>query len=321
MHTGRAALAHRDRIQQIIEWRARRGRTSVEYLIPGRVADLRYAWEAQKGGYETADFFPIRLVTLLEVFAREWIRRVVDRGSPYIERAETLTRSTKLDFVFSMALQGRRVTIGDLVAHAVSINDIGQMLKIFDLLLEDQFTKRLPLISDRWEVEVERVKAKPIIQNFDRTMKDLSRLFEIRHILVHELPVTKPYDSEEIDNFITASEEFVAAAEEILTFELEGAVPLTQMDMNQAAAADLEGEAANLAAILQKVRLGNINSGLLDAAQAAWQTFAECEARLHAHVVSGGSMEPMVYAATKSELVRLRSEQLRWWLERQDDDL
>jgi hypothetical protein len=66
----------------------------------------------------------------------------------------------------------------------------------------------------------------------------LSTLFEIRHILTNEIPKGQVYSIGDIEDFLTEARRFTNALEEVLTFERFGLVPLTQTEINIAAAED-----------------------------------------------------------------------------------
>jgi hypothetical protein len=75
-----------------------------------------------------------------------------------------------------------------------------------------------------------------------------SPVFQVRHILVHEVPSTKPCTSDEIEDFFNAVTELITAADEIWEFELHGLVPLTQVEMNIAAGEEFAAQKSRYAA-------------------------------------------------------------------------
>jgi hypothetical protein len=79
------------------------------------------------------------------------------------------------------ALQGRQVTVGDLVAHAISLNELSQLLKAFDTLLDDQFTKRISTVDDRYEVEIEGEAPVAIIKDVPSMFQSVSRISGAAH--------------------------------------------------------------------------------------------------------------------------------------------
>src|ERR1017187_5627690 len=129
-------MTKRDPVSEVLEVRSRSGSRSV------LIDSLTMLWRArpsfqfglasearpspvpsQPRTTPVRDFFPIRLVTLLEVFTRRWLERLIDHGAPYLANAAALVQSgSKFDFATAMAIQGKKVSIGQLVAHGVSMN-------------------------------------------------------------------------------------------------------------------------------------------------------------------------------------------------------
>lgn len=74
--------------------------------------------------------------------------------------------------------------------------------------------------------------------------------------------------------------------------------------------------------LLDEIRMfEGISLEHLNASQEAWDTYACKEADLHASLVEGGSMYPLIWASAKVELVEARIKALRWWLSREEGDL
>ena len=102
-------------IAQIESVRVRAGRSSTASTLVQFEA-LNRLWAGKREHLEVVrDFFPMRIVTLLDVFLRQWIEILVDHGSPYAERGEKLWRqSAKLDYSILLATRNKNVSIGQL---------------------------------------------------------------------------------------------------------------------------------------------------------------------------------------------------------------
>jgi hypothetical protein len=123
-----------DQVGKLEELKARR---SGEMSTDG-IDELLNRWNLTSKSLDGfTDFYPMRAVTLLEVFTRDWLGKLVDHGTPYVERAEKLMEksSAKLDFPVALALQGKRFSLGDLVAHSVPLNQFEQHSSAFSVLL------------------------------------------------------------------------------------------------------------------------------------------------------------------------------------------
>jgi hypothetical protein len=221
------------RAEQSLEWKQRRGRSQAASSLVYDLDELGRSWTAGTGAYGIlADFYPMRLVTILEVFFRETVRNILDSDPSRLERAAKLASGLKYDFLFAANLYGQKLSVGDLVAHSLPANSIDQMVSSLEDLLPG-FREGLPVVVDRWAVEIEGHPKAPIIDNLDNVMKHLSRLFFVRHVLTHERPAEQCYEVGEVEHFIGAARKFAVACDEYVNHELYGQVPLTQADMNR----------------------------------------------------------------------------------------
>lgn len=267
------------------------------------------------------DYVPMRLTTLVEVYIRSLVRDLVDEGAPYDERASKISKTLKVDFLFALNLQGKKVSLGDLVAHEISLNDVTQILSVLEYLLPD-IRRQLATIHDREAVELRAEAKRPIISDVENLFSVLSRMFEVRHIVTHELPATPPYGISELEPFVIAARDFISALDWIVDCELFGGSPLTQADMNQSAFEEIKIAEAQLDATISRLLDGElVDDVLLRDSQEAWKRYVEVDCKLRASVVTGGSMYPMVYATEQKRLVDRRIEDLRWWIEREEGDL
>ncbi|MDI1284022.1 MAG: DUF1311 domain-containing protein [Reyranella sp.] len=263
------------------------------------------------------DFIPIRIVTELEVFARAWIKELIDHGTPYAEHAATLAKDVgiKFDYAVSQALIGQRFSLGDLVSHSVSVNSFDQLIGNFNKLLGHDFLPSLKDVHDRWSVELHGKPKTPIIEDMDAMCRHLSRLFEVRHVVVHEKPSVPVFSEGDIASFFSAAQMLIQATNERFTFLRHGLYPLTQMDMNIEAGQRYLNTKGRLAQVLAKFDKSTMPD--FDAAQEAWEAYIEA----HASAVSGfgkpgaGSMASMVYSSIKQQLTDRRMKDLEELLE------
>ncbi|QGG91522.1 DUF1311 domain-containing protein [Agrobacterium sp. MA01] len=309
-------------IENMLEWKKRRGQSGATFTLGYDLHRLGGLWEARKDDSAAfADFIPMRLVTLIEVFTREAIRELVDAGSPYLERAETLAKGAKFDFALLAGLQGRKVSVGDLIAHTVAVNEPGRIVAYLSTLVPD-FRQRLEASHPRWTEEQSDWPLPPIITDYNQMMSRLSRLFTVRHIVTHELPSAPAFDPDEIGGFLQAAQQFIEASDWVLVDVLRGGVPRTQLEMNTQAGAALAALEDEMVALVTAIKeRGGVDPDALEATQLAWDAYATSEANLHASLVEGGSMYSMIWASAKEEETRHRIDVLRWWVERQEGDL
>jgi hypothetical protein len=151
---------------------------------------------------------------------------------------------------------------------------------------------------DRFAVEVEGKPLVPIIPDMDRLRAELAHLFEKRHILVHEMPLTEVVIPAEARGFVTATQQFVKATEAVFQKMLYGDYPLTQAEMTQQAWDLLNEAEKKLDEFVQM-------NGLAD--DETWQhlrsAFQQYAVALSTWRVDGGTTEPMEVALKKRNLL------------------
>jgi len=309
---------------QILDVKSRRDKHGIQsfeiFREIDRLESLAGTWSGSDGFL--GDFVPIRLVTYLEVVVREKVRELVDHGEPYASKSITHCRSVKFDFILASSLAGKLFTIGDIVSHSIPVNDISQIISIFITLIGDKFKADLGAVKDRWEVEINNSDTGPIVDDVGAVVGTLGELFGARHIVTHEHPSKKPFSSQDLHRYIQATRKFLSALEVVVTAELYGNYPLTQADMNAAAHADASAAEKEMNEIIDKISgLSDVDKEKFKVSQQAWEAYCDAESRLHASLVEGGSMWPLLYSSTKAELIRERSTRLKWWVERQEGEL
>lgn len=299
--------------QQIIDWNERQGgsrRLGVELAY--EIETLMTEACALIDGYpKFAEFIPIRLVTTLEVFLREVIAELIDGKDIYFERADKLTKGAKIDLAFIAHINRRELTVGDFVAHAVSLNNVDSIISTLDTLLVD-FSAKLKVIHPRWLEEEANWPLTPVIEGYDQVMSSLARLYEARHVLTHELPSRQFLDPVELPTLAAAAKLFITATDWVVVEALHGAVSRTQMGMNLSMGGELHDEEIQLAAAIDEAtKLHGIDPESLTELQNRWIEWADMQANLVASQVAGGSMYPMVWASEKAALARERRGQVK----------
>jgi len=270
-------------------------------LSKAEIDRLSDAWEGSlKDQPLAAQLVPARIVTVLEVFFRDWVERLIDHGPPYLERAAALKLDLKFDYALANNLRGGIVTLGQLVAHTIPTSRLESIKAAFDTLVADDIFVRVSQVSKRWDVEVLGKSPDPIIPNMDQLKRDLFKLFEVRHILVHELPKEPAASLEDVSSFLRS---------------LHGKFPLTQRAMNAAAAEGNEVALEELSNVCSEIakQYGSYGSELA-AVQETWDQFRNADAEWRSREAHGGSMQPMLYSMASEGLARARTKELKEWL-------
>lgn len=313
----------RDKLAEIA---ARRARSQHLGLWRGKseLDQLESQWRGGSGSLQIPpQFVAVRLVTILEVFARDWVAELVDAGDPYTSRgAELVKGSLKIDYAMAQALVGKQVTFGELVSHEIPVNDIGDVDRAFSTLLGGPLFTGLADVTDRWAISDDDSPAPPILPDPEWARAQMGRLFAARHIIVHELPDNRDIGLEDIADFARATTQFVEAADQYFDRLLHGDYPITQLGMNAAAAEKADSADAELRDILARLDPSGSDARLI-AAQEAWEDYRRKQAKYRSGPYSdgGGSIAPMLFSDEMEKVTLARIETLSWYLHREEGDL
>jgi uncharacterized protein YecT (DUF1311 family) len=304
----------------VAEIEALKGRGGQHHsVVPYEVAALGRAWQAPvETDMRKGDLFIIRLVTMLEVATRTWITALVDHGDPFFSNAEELFKrySLKIDFKTARAITGKRISLGDLIAHTISTNGIGDIDKALTAILGTDLKPALATAIDPimkligpWE--------DILVPNPNATYATIQRLFECRHVLIHEMPSKPPYQDGEVENFISHVLGFTKAVDAIVG-QAMGHTALTQAEINEEAAESAEATDERLKAVLEALDPRSEDNEL-QTAQTAWEQYR----REHAVYISGinqplpGSIAPLLYSGAYEQVTQQRIELLEAKLKEQ----
>ena len=232
-------------------------------------------------------------------------------------------------------IQGRLITLGDIVAHNIPVNQFAQIISHFEVLLGVKLRPLLGKAIDRWSVEIEKKPPEPIIPDYDRMATRLIRLFEVRHILCHERPREPVFTSAEVFEFLDEAFYFAEALETILTFEKYGLVPLTQTDMNIDAYETFQRTTEVMNGLLSQVKdyvddsdkkyfhlqpkqvtktwLESFNDN-----QEKWEAYMKSQAELTAYEYNGGSIQPLIRSREATRITEARVADLESWIEHRE---
>jgi hypothetical protein len=112
----------RQNIDELIALKKRSGRRGGRFPSGFDIMRLRDAWASSTDPKELfASLLPARVVTLIEVFCRYWVQKLIDQGAPYDERAIDLKINIKYDLPLIRSLHGQTISLGFLISNNVPL--------------------------------------------------------------------------------------------------------------------------------------------------------------------------------------------------------
>src|SRR6202171_2502921 len=194
-----------------------------------------------------------------------------------------------IDLGFVQAIQGRVITMGDMIAPSISISTFAGVSSVFETILgKDLVTTISPAM--RKPAVWERQKApEKIITDPKNISRTLSRLFEVRNVLCHEFRQEQVYDRKEIAVLLAAAEQFAAATSVTRDHMLYGDLPETIEERIEVAKRELEEGDRLLAEVYARVDGDGDKKHrrLLGKSQRAWDAFREAQCAFRADGARG----------------------------------
>lgn len=315
-------MKNRDLVAQIQEIRAR-NKVIYPVTIPRRMLALASAFRSAPGlDEEFLRYVPIGIVACFEGFFRAAVRECVDFGEPFVNRVRELKLAKDLRFELELlfAVHGRRVTIGEVIAHLVPTNAIEQITDTMTTLTGSSFVDRLRTTRSSWDMDVEG-RAPLIIENLDDVLASMREAFRLRHIHVHELAEAERPNRTELTRLLESAVTFLEASAEAIGQLLHPNAPRTQAAANALSAGHVARLDTEVAAALGKleVRLNPERRTLLQESQRAWEHFRLKQAQFVASEYDGGSMHPQVLAQSQLDATQARLSEIEHLISELDD--
>lgn len=307
----------RDIIQEIAEVRQRRRFGSAMTELPLRLFALERAFkDHDKSQVELTRYFPVALIACVEGYFRLAIKDLIDAGEPFLTNAEKPASSLKLDFSVLRAVHGKAITVGELVAHGVSLSRLEHVDGALSSLLGVGFLQSLRTTTDRWAHEVRGEPNTPILSKPDEVFANVARAFELRHIICHEIASAYEIESNEVARCFESCVAFLRTADEFISETIHPGAPLTQTDMNIAAGESLVEKRERLAEAVVKLtsRLEPAELAVFAESQEKWQLYCDAWADFVAgERANSGTIWPLIYAGAAEAVVDRRLEEVSSW--------
>ena len=316
----------RDLVAEIEEIRQRRRAETYTVMVPLRMINIAHAFRSSPVlDPEFLRYVPIGTVACIEGFFRSAVKKCIDTGGQFADNSRHLrqVRDLRADFDILDAVHGRRISIGELFAHLVSINRLEQIDAIMSTITGTSFLELLKSVHSRWDVEVKGEPKKPIITEPGVVLKHVDEMFRLRHIYTHELGDFDKPDRTVIEEALESSVSFLKAAAEVVENLLHPDAPLTQTDMNQQSTEDLSALDGKIEVVLEELssRVASGRRALLRAGQAAWMEFRRQQAEYEAGSYHGGTIYPFIFGRAAQSLAKERLENLEQLLKQEKEEL
>jgi hypothetical protein len=213
----------------------------------------------------------------------------------------------------AVALVGKRLTVGELVAHTVGFSNFEQVAGFMTKLLATDFVRLMERTREPDEEE-------PVLENPALVIADVRRALELRHIICHEGQRMHSIPNSEIKRLSHSCYMFARGCHYAVARFLNPAGPITREDAYKAAAAKEIDLRSSLKALEDTFAEGHLHSKMeqeaFRAMEEAWDAYVGHEAVFFASVQMNGNQGELDAARTRVRLTERRIEELEQWMDR-----
>ena len=184
------ASGKRNKIKEILAQKDREGDKSDRYShlwsrMTKVLEGLEYLLGApeakeEKGSSELFRYVPIALTACIEWYIKRAIQDLVDAKQEYRQNIRRLTDS-KFDLDAVLAIEGRTVTIGEFVTHAISISSRDDIDRHVSAILGEDFFTALKRVQFSQFVHDEEKRLPETV------FSTIANMMEMRHVYCHEI--------------------------------------------------------------------------------------------------------------------------------------
>jgi len=262
-------------------------------------------------------YCPIGLVACMEAYFRALVKELIDSGQPFQERSARLER-VNFNFETVLAIQGRTITLGDLISHLIPINNRKDINNCMSVLLDSDFLNEIKNVREYWPWKQKKIAStEPIIGDPASIFQNIDKTFELRHIVCHEFSHQVQISKEDAVKYTDSIELFLNATNFMTMKLLFRNVPDTQLERNIYFGTRYQKANEKLMEILAQAKEAFNDKRLEEfmQLQALWESYRDKDAEFVSSYYEGGTILPQIHAQRLEHLTHQRIIELKELIE------
>jgi len=310
--------AKRDVLAEIEEIRGRM--TAVDDLDSGILKLLTIVMSTEKLKDDDQEdelhaYFVVASIAAIETYFRWQIRRLIDSGNGrFLNNIRLDDLPIRLTHDVAVALIGKRLTVGELVAHTVGFSNFEQVAGFMTKLLATDFVRLVETTRDADHQDV------PFLKDSAQVIADVKRALELRHIICHEGQKMHSIPNSEVKQLSDSCYMFARGCQYAVARFLNPSSPTTREDVYKATSMKADSLRSSLKALEEAFAEGHLHFKMeqeaFRAMEEAWDAYVGREAFFFASVQMNGNQGELNAARTRVRLTERRIEELEQWLDR-----
>ena len=163
------------------------------------------------GLYELKGYFAVRCVACMEGYFRLAIADLIDFGEPFRSNAANFNQ-INFSIDTALSLQKNSVTIGEFIAHLVSVNNLQDIISNMNKILNLEFMGLFKNMSS--QLQTQKWFFEEDFDTVSGLLATINSIFKSRHIICHE--IAEPEDEFNPRNYYEQTTEFLWITENII---------------------------------------------------------------------------------------------------------
>ncbi|MFC4686619.1 hypothetical protein ACFO4P_06695 [Epilithonimonas pallida] len=263
----------------------------------------------------------INIVACSEALSRSLVKELIDNNESCFTNIKKINQfnNFKIDITILTAFQTKTITIGDLVAHALSYNNFEDITSNINNLRDSDIIEELKKFQRKYLYERFNEVLNIFKNNPNAIIKSVKEIFKLRHILCHEYANNIHIDYSETIYNLENFKIFLECCFVSVTEYLQPNYPETQFEINQNAKNNFEKIEKEFLELLEKITNsfvsldGNeyIDKSFFLKSINDWKNYAEYFASSMSVKFIGGSMYDLIYYSNMEEVYKSKIELLK----------
>jgi hypothetical protein len=309
--------AKRDVLAEIEEIRGRM--TAVDDLDSGILKLLTIVMSTEKLNDEDQEeelhaYFVVASIAAIETYFRWQVRSLIDSDNGrFLNNIRLDDLPIRLTHDVAFALIGKRLTVGELVAHTVGFSNFEQVAGFMTKLLATDFIR---LVETTREADHQDV---PVLNDPAQVIADVKRALELRHIICHEGQKIHSIPNSEVKQLSYSCYIFVRGCQYAVARFINPAGPTTREGAYKAASMKADALRSSLKALEETIAKDlhfKMAQDSFRAMEEAWDAYVGREGTFFASVQMNGNQGELDAVRTRVRLTERRIEELQQWLDR-----
>lgn len=260
-------------------------------------------------------YFIVACIAAIETYFRWQIRRIIDSGDErFLNNIRLDDLPIRLSHDVAVALIGKRLTVGELVAHSVGFSSFEQVAGFMTRLLATDFVRLVAETREAGHPE------KPVLEDPAQVIADVKRALELRHIICHEGQRMHSIPNTEIKRLSSSCYMFARGCHYAVARFLNPAGPTTREDEYRATSIKEEALRSSLKSVEETFAEGHLHLKMeqeaFRAMEDAWSAYVDREAVFFASLQMNGNQGGLDAARTRLRLTERRIGELQQWSDR-----